>query len=163
MTGRFADVGGNVWVGDVDACAAHADRFPRRVHVWRGRDRDEGRVCRFHPGGDPDGMLVSWREGEGLDAMRPTFAEVRDYLARDEPTLIHCKGGVCRSATLAVVAKVLRGRDVFDAIADVYRGLWAGYREPAWLETPTMRDVLAWAERRRDGLNNPARSANVPA
>lgn len=145
---RLAHVGEEVWCGDFEACDARADLFDLWVHVWRGRDRDDGQRCRQVETNSVRGLAVRWSEGQGISDLSVPMDEIAEYMARPGRLLIHCKGGVCRSTALAIVAQALRGRPFWDAIGGVYRGIWRAYRCAYWPEASTMQTVLEWAEAR---------------
>jgi hypothetical protein len=83
--------------------------------------------------------------------MSVPLAEVAEFARRPGRLLVHCAGAVCRSPTLAIAAKVARGRDVMDAIRDLWSGLWEGYSEPPILMPDPMRELLNWADSRKWG------------
>lgn len=146
---RFADVGDDVWVGDWKACDAHSQGFPLQVHVWKPYNWKERRFCRrCHASTETyagAGMAVRWEEGQRLAQMSVPVGEVSGYCRQPGKLFVHCAGGICRSTTLCLVAKVSRGRDVFDAVRDMYSRLWDHYGTPPDWRTKTIEDVLKWA------------------
>lgn len=108
---HFTNVGDNVWVGDFKSCNAYLKDFPLSIHIWRESNRGENRLCQRVLGGEPgEGLSVKWREGEPLSALSLPFETIMQYASRQGRLLIHCAGGVCRSTTLAVAPKIVRGQ-----------------------------------------------------
>jgi hypothetical protein len=148
---RLAAVGDRIYVADFTFCDSYAKTFPNIVHISSDKDRADGRACRACATADGPGLIVRWSEGQPLSAMSVPLAEVAEFARRPGRLLVHCAGAVCRSPTLAIVAKVARGRDVLDAIRDVIGGVWEGYGEPTWLMPEPMRGLLTWADSRKWG------------
>jgi hypothetical protein len=113
---RLAAVGDRIYVADFTFCDSYAKTFPNIVHISSDKDRADGRACRVCATGDGPGFIVRWSEGQSLSAMSVPLDEVAAFARRPGRLLVHCSGAVCRSPTLAIAAKVARGRDVMDAI-----------------------------------------------
>lgn len=144
---RLSSVGDDVWVGDFRACDERSGEFGRVIHLWRESNRAEGRLCRHVASGTPPGLAAYWREWEPLATLSVPFPDLMEYARGPGRLLVHCAGGICRSATIAVAAKVARGRCPSHAVGDVYRGLWAAHGYCPCLPDPTLAEVFAWAAR----------------
>jgi hypothetical protein len=148
---RLAAVGDRIYVSDHSFCTAYGATFENVIHITSDKDRADGRACRACATGDGPGLIVRWSEGQPLTAMSVPLAEVAEFARRPGRLLVHCAGAVCLSPTLAIAAKVARGRDVMDAIRDLWSGLWEGYSEPPILMPDPMRELLNWADSRKWG------------
>ncbi len=141
----LADVGDGIAVGTCGACDRLGATFDRVVHVWKPQNVAAGLTCRHVLGREPGGLAVEWREDQGIADLRPGIAAVADYAAGPGRLLVHCLAGSCRSTALALVAKIARGCDPFDAARDVVRGV---YRDRGFMvgwRRETIEEVFAWA------------------
>lgn len=141
---HYTNIGDDVWLGDYKSCNAHLQDFPLSIHLWRETNRHENRLCERVKNNTSNGLAVYWREGEPLDTLSVPFPSIMNYASRSGNLLIHCAGGVCRSPTIAVAVKVARGTNRYQAIADVYRGMWEGYRQTPEFYHKIFNDMFKW-------------------
>jgi hypothetical protein len=147
---RYADVGHGVWVGEYTACDEHGHEFPLVIHIWKPENWSEKRFCkRLHGSTDSRmgrGIAIKWAEGDRLFEIKPySIEQIAAYAKQKGNIFVHCAGGVCLSLSLALVCKVARGCDIFDAIRDVYKGIWPSYGCPPNYTAKTIEDIERWA------------------
>jgi hypothetical protein len=139
---RLADVGNGVWVGDLAACNACGSTFPNAIHIWRDGDRDERAICKANG----KELSICYKEGGRLATMSVPIDAVVAYMRRPGPILIHCRGGSCRSTTLAILAKVARGCEVKAAIVEVFLSVLDAYGVVSLLFPEPIADICRLAE-----------------
>lgn len=139
---HFADLGNNVWIGDFKSCNKHLKEFDLSIHIWRDENITENRVCRRFKDGIDHGIVVKYREADPIKTMSLSLRDIANYASQDGRLLIHCAGGVCRSATLCLVAKMARGRNRYKAIADIYSGMWETYHHAPELYCHIVGDIF---------------------
>lgn len=142
---QLADCGHHVWVGDHRSCDASGARFDRRVHIWHSYQQGKNR-CR-HIDEDrigADDLVVRYRDGDPLATLGEALPELIAFVGRPGQLLVHCAFGCYRGPTLAVLAKVVRGGDPFDSLAEVARGMWTWYgtRQVPYLNSIPIREVI---------------------
>lgn len=145
---RITDLGHHVWIGDFEACDQRSAEFPRVIHIWSRENFAEKRACTLCVAGATDGLVLEMTEGDPLSAH--VLDGIAEYARPIQPLFVHCAGGVCRSATVALVCKIARGCEPFTAIHEMYKTLWTnlGYT-PLFLYEP-MRDILNWWAQRQE-------------
>lgn len=151
---NIVDVGHGVFIGDFAACDASGDSFPLCVHVGSQLNLTEGRACRVYTGASDradKGLSVEWSEGQPLARMSVPLEEVVAYVRRPGNVLIHCAAGACRSPTIALLAKVARGADPWEAVAAIFRRTWEGRGFPPHFTSDPTADVLRWWQSSRTG------------
>lgn len=143
---RSANVGDRTYVSDASYCTAFGNTYQNIIHIYRDENLAAGHACKTCLDGHGPGLRIRWREGEPLAAMSVPLADLIQYARRPGRLLVHCSAGASRSPSLAVVAKVVRGRHPMDAIRDVIDGLRQGTGSfPCFVNT-TMESILDWAE-----------------
>jgi hypothetical protein len=156
-----ADVGHDITVSGFEHCDRCGHEYNVVVHIWRQCNLDEKRACRcciervpilfakelLERGERVDGFF-HWTEGDGLATLLPSLDLFVALAQRPGRMLVHCSHGQCRSATLAMVAKVVRGASISQAIGDVFEGVHRDRRfAPLTFYSP-IQNILAWAEAR---------------
>jgi glycosyltransferase involved in cell wall biosynthesis len=139
----LCDCGDGVWVGSWKACIEQAGKFDRVIHIYRNDIKQcicEPISSRWEQGGSGQHLgefLVRWQELQPFEEMEPGLDAVMEYARRPGRLMLHCAGGVCRSPTLALAAKLARGCPPERAKADIIRafrrdrGIGMG-----WLDSP---------------------------
>lgn len=141
------DIGHNIAISHRDYCP----HWPgRTIHIWRS-DMPEN-SCEFVSLQQfvlyPDRHLtVHYKDGESLLAMNVSIDEIAQFSRGEKPLLIHCTVGQTRSPTLALIAKVVRGVSVYQAMADIMRANWETRAVISNFCLTPLRDILMWAER----------------
>lgn len=148
---RLAPVGNDVYLGSFDACDLHGGAFDRVVHLYRNGDLGSGKACRVcQDRDDTRGLRVFWREGEHVDRLSVPFDTLWDYVRQPGRLLVHCRAGECRSANVALIAKVARGCDPFDGIRDLFKATWDHKRYSPVLFPEQFRSVLGKIDGKHD-------------
>ena len=91
-----------------------------------------------------------------LAQIERAVAAVDDFLARDQPTAVHCGAGLGRTGTMLACYLVRHGSDAGKAIAAVRA------RRPGSIETPEQEAVIAAYERRLAELRTQSTPASDP-
>jgi hypothetical protein len=142
---NLACVGHDIFVGNSDACDGSRGDFDRVIHIrYPGQVEGPG-LCRCREGG-PDDLVIEYSDTMSLTTASVPLGRVSEFARQPGTLLIHCAAGICRSPTYAVLAKIARGCDPFDAYRDVPKGLWEGYRTAPLLHHDPLGEILAWAE-----------------
>lgn len=97
----LADVGTDVWIGDWNSCDQLLDDYDLSIHIWRDENVIDNMVCKQVLNNTRKGLVVKYREKDPLNTVSISLREVAYYASQDGKLLVHCAGGVCRSATLA--------------------------------------------------------------
>lgn len=139
---HLTDVGTNVWVGDFLSCNDRLHDFDLSIHIWRNANVGENRICNRVKNNLDKGIVVKYRENDPLHTMSVPIRDVVQYASQEGKLLVHCAGGVCRSTTLALIAKMARGCDKYQAISDIYKGTWETYRYTPELYNHVVKDIF---------------------
>jgi hypothetical protein len=141
---KLAPVGDDIWVGNFMACEANLDTFPRSIHIWHPWHAPQW-ICRNVTENQGRGLNVAYREHESLSNASIDPASIAAYARTPGRLLIHCAAGGCRGPTIAVLAKVARGKTVVEAQVEIRKGMLAGYnQEPEFPPVP-MAEIAEWA------------------
>lgn len=140
---RVADCGHGVSVGSQFSCDDRGHEFDRRIHI---QYPDQPPPCRHVRPGD---LCITAVEKQ------PLGFELLDRLAefaRQPGSLyVHCRAGMCRGPTVAVVALVARGLTVGQAMGAVADAMVSQYRwfplAPEFYQ-PVINEVYQWANER---------------
>lgn len=133
---QIADCGCGLFLGNLLACDHH--HVQRVCHVGH---RDQPPLCQHclrH------GFDVEWLERDVLT--ESAIDTVARAAAGTDPLLLHCSAGLGRSATLMIVAMVVRGADPWQAMATIARAMWEQYaipHAPHW-HSQSLNVVLRW-------------------
>ncbi len=140
---RIANCGSRVCVGSQWSCDDQGHLFDRRVHV-----QYPDQVCPYRhvPTGD---LLVT------LVEKQPLGFELLDSIAtfaRQPGSLyVHCRAGMCRGPTVAVVCLVARGLTVGQAMGAVADAMVSQYKwfpiAPEFYQV-VINEVYRWAKHR---------------
>jgi len=139
-------VGHNIFVGPLEACALGAGSFARTIHIWR-RDYPESSCKWVAWGGDPRNLVLHYKDGESLGTIGVPLDDIAAFFAGNDSVLVHCMAGQTRSATIAVLGKLVRGASLRDAVGDVVSEVWLGRRLAANIVHTPLRDILLWAKK----------------
>lgn len=143
---RLIAVGDDVWVGDYVACDERGLTFPLAIHGWKAANIAEGRICACLRGSGGWGLPVRLEEGRQVGSWDRTLDAIGNYARRPGKLLAHCAGGAYRGPTLALVAKIARGRPPLEAVLDIYQAMWFDSRcLPGFMTEPT-EEIFRWAE-----------------
>lgn len=140
---NFADVGDGISIGSFDACDALRDRFSLIIHISHPDPNGGGR-CQALTDHLAQGMSIHYSDGESLTKASVPMERVVAYARQDSALFIHCAWAVCRSPTFAVLCKVARGCDPVEAMAEVARATWTGYRVAPQFMTVPLTEILRW-------------------
>lgn len=153
---QLASVGHGVWVGNHNACDIFRKQFsneprlsPKVIHVWHPTQPGHCSNMVGHPSMESsDNLVIAYREGDLFTEKQLQsvydFAFVSSQIC--PPLLVHCAAGMGRSPTLALVCKVARECNIFQAMGEVAKGMWTDYEikaAPQFLTHP-LRSVFEW-------------------
>jgi hypothetical protein len=152
---QIANVGKDVWIGDTAACNLRGTQFPNIIHIWYENGLDRRCNCVAHLQADknnglrPGDIAIRYLDGQSLTMASMTIDEIARYSCCNGPILIHCVGGTYRSPTLAMIALVVRGMDVFDAMASIQRAAFTQYEVPraVHFHNVPVLEIFEWASR----------------
>lgn len=136
---KFAPVGHDVFVGSWEACDQQGHDFDRVVHIYHPRCTP-AKCCKAWSE-RPAGLYLELAEGAAISTCPTPIEEIAEFCRHPGRLLIHCTYGQQRSATLAILAKAVRGANVFDALGEVASGLWYGRGIPPFLCALPQADI----------------------
>ena len=154
---QLAEVGNNVWVGNHHACDIFREKFvhqdirlsPKIIHIWHPTQPGHcGNMTGSPSLQSSHSLVIAYKEGDELRS--EVLQRIYDFAYSESPIhpplLIHCAAGIGRSPTLALVCKVARQRNIFDAMGDVAQGMWKYYEikvAPQFLTHP-LSSIFEW-------------------
>lgn len=87
---------------------------------------------------------MRWVEGQSLKVFSVPAGQIAAYARQPGRLLIYFRAGSCRSTAVGLLAKVARGCDPFDAIADIGWGLyWDRHKYPGWFINIAL-EIVDW-------------------
>ena len=123
-----AYVGHDIYVGNHQCC--NIGGYPngaRVLHIWRSDHPDSSCHAtkgKAEPG--PDDLVVEYKDGQKIQCSEShTIEQIEEFFRIPGPVFVHCAVGQTRSPTLAIIGKAIRGCDVYQAYAEVLRGIHA--------------------------------------
>jgi protein-tyrosine phosphatase len=127
-------------------CQATAAPFERTIHIYRD-DAPQYNCQAVHGERTGQDLVVEYKDG--LPLSRELMENVAQFASGQHRLLVHCAAGRTRSPTLAIVAKVARGRLLEEAIGEVSCAIWNARRESINLCHEPLRDIHLWDEESR--------------
>lgn len=122
---QFAYVGSNVFVGNYQACDHAIKHCSRIIHIYHN---SQPGFCNNYDKTKKH-LQIEYLEGTYIEPH--VIKQVYDFAAEDNvvpPLLyVHCAAGMARSPTFALICKVARGCNVFQAMGDIAKGMWKDY------------------------------------
>ena len=150
------DVGHNIIISHRDFCP-HWERMNRgkTIHIWRSDMPDNS--CQFVAlnkiGVNPTRhLIIDYKDGESLSKANVTIQTIADFSTGTEPLLIHCTVGQTRSPTIALIAKVVRGCSIYQALGDVMKANFETRAVVSNFCLTPITEILEWAETCEKGL-----------
>jgi len=148
---QLASVGNGIWVGNFHACGLKPFRT---VHIWH--EKQNG-VCEFVQKGDVghqelnyqnvQHLVINYLEGSEVPVLE---MERIWYWVQMSPAdiFVHCAAGMARSTCFCVIAKVVRGCDRYQALADIAKGVWEQYeiKVSPHFHTHIMTPIFRWLD-----------------
>ena len=113
----IAAVGDGVYLTSAKGCRTG---FDLTIHISKDEDRRLRKVCDAGGFAGDRHLHVDLCEEAPLSAMTPGLETVAEYCRRPGTLLIHCVAGINRGPTLAILAKLARGRGLIAATAEVH-------------------------------------------
>ena len=121
-----ADVGHDIYVGNHQCCdEGHYPKAARVLHIWRSdHPLSSCKISRGEVQPNPGDLVVEYKDGQKIQCSESsTIEEIEEFFRIPGLVYVHCAVGQTRSPTLAIIGKVIRGRTVYKAYADVLKGL----------------------------------------
>ena len=147
------EIGQNIIISHKDFCP-HWERVDRGkiIHIWRNDMPHHS--CEFVDAGKvgwfPDRhLIIDYKDGESLSNANVTIQMIADFSIGTEPLLIHCTAGQTRSPTIALIAKIVRGCSVYQALGDVMKANWETRAVVSNFCLTPIAEILTWAEERQ--------------
>ena len=148
------DTGQNIIISHRNFCP-HWERVARgkTIHIWRS-DMDDN-SCEFVASGSigyipTQHLVVNYKDGESLTKMNVSIEDIAQFSMGADPLLIHCTVGQTRSPTIAIIAKVVRGVSVYQALGEILKANWETRAVVSNFCLTPITEILEWAENRTD-------------